>query len=96
MQGRRVRTAYLDVRYAPSAAGQVRAGVIVPLYSHSAVARNRVKRRLREIVRVDVLPLLTQMDIVVRALPLAYGTPFGVLRDDLLRTGGQIAETSAQ
>jgi len=55
----------------------------VPKYSHNSVERNLVKRRLREIVRQDMLPklaLVPAVDVVVRALPSAYRASFGDLR----------------
>ena len=46
--------------------------------------RNQVKRRLREIVRTTWLSALTEPgDIVVRALPTAYGAPFRALREQM-------------
>ena len=90
LKGKRVRTAHLEVRYIASllrsASGvsrvppHPRAGVIVPKYSHNSVERNLVKRRLREIVRQDMLPLLPPVDVVVRALPSAYRASFADLR----------------
>jgi ribonuclease P protein component len=65
-------------------------GVIVPRYSHSAVDRNRVKRRLREIVRLDVLPELPNVDVVVRALPSAYVAGAAELREQCRRACGRI------
>jgi ribonuclease P protein component len=62
----------------------------VPRYSHSAVDRNRVKRRLREIVRLDVLPSLPNVDVVVRALPSAYVAEFAELREQCVRACGRI------
>jgi ribonuclease P protein component len=51
------------------------------------VARNRVKRRLREIVRRDVLPRLenagVMIDVLVRARREAYAAPFAELRQEL-------------
>jgi len=52
----------------------------VPRYGRSAVDRNLVKRRLREIVRIEVIPIMPAMDLVVRALPSAYGCSFDDLR----------------
>lgn len=67
-------------------------GLIVPRYKHSAVDRNRLKRRLREIVRTGMLPRIADqpVDVVVRALPHAYDAPFETLRDQLARTVGKI------
>ena len=87
LKGKRVRTAHLEVRFIASLQHssskfrpRPRAGVIVPKYSHNSVERNLVKRRLREIVRQDILPLLQPVDVVVRALPSAYRARFAELR----------------
>jgi ribonuclease P protein component len=62
----------------------------VPKYKHGSVDRNRLKRRLREIVRTGVLPQLGApvgpVDVVVRALPHAYDAPFETLQGQLART----------
>lgn len=42
--------------------------------------RNRLKRRLREILRQDVLPGMRGLDIVIKAAPGAYSVPFADLR----------------
>ncbi len=47
-------------------------GIIVPRYGASVVARNRVRRRLREAGRRYILPKLMPVDLVIRALPGAY------------------------
>jgi ribonuclease P protein component len=52
------------------------------------VARNRLKRRLREISRRELLPALDRLgesaDILVRVRAEAYGAEFGALRQELL------------
>ena len=58
-------------------------GIIVPRYQSSAVARNRLRRRLREILRRDVLPQLPPIDLVIRAKRTAYAAPFAALRAEL-------------
>lgn len=63
----------------------------MPRYGHTAVDRNRVKRRLREIVRIDVLPSLQAKDIVFRALPSAYRADFAALREQCLRLRDRVA-----
>ena len=60
-----------------------RVGLIVPKYNRSAVARNRLKRQLREIVRTQVLELLPQVDVVIRARASAYAAGFDVLANEL-------------
>lgn len=55
----------------------------MPRYSHTAVARNLVKRRLRELARTELLPSmasLAALDVVVRAAPSAYGADYEMLR----------------
>ena len=54
---------------------------MVPKHSHRAVERNRVKRRLRELLRVEFLPYLGAVDLVIRAAPAAYDATFEQLRD---------------
>lgn len=53
----------------------------MPRHGHSAVDRNRLKRRLREITRIHVLPALPPIDLIIRARPGAYDLPF----EDLVR-----------
>lgn len=68
-----------------------RVGVIVPRYKHSAVDRNRLKRRLREIIRTSLVPSLgVSVDVVVRVLPQAYDVAFATLHAQLARTAGAI------
>ena len=86
-EGKRARTEHLEVRFLASLLRHPRVGIIVPKHRHSIVERNRLKRRLREIVRRDILPqVLTGADIVVRAGPRAYTASFETLRTEL--TGG--------
>jgi hypothetical protein len=128
--GTRIRVEYLDVRAMPSAMPHARVGFVVPKYGHSSVDRNRLKRRLRELVRTRLLPSLRSradaggsagptaranaaarmvantagnaaanardgadasdvaippLDVVVRALPTAYGAPFSALAREVGR-----------
>ena len=64
--------------------GHPRMGLIVPRFQSSAVARNRLRRRLREIWRVDVQPYQPAWDLVIRARREAYRAGFAELRDELL------------
>ena len=52
--------------------GHPRMGLIVPRYQSSAVARNRVRRRLREIWRLELQPHQPAWDLVIRARREAY------------------------
>lgn len=80
LQGKRIRTALLEVRHLASPLRRPRVGVIVPRFGHTAVDRNLVKRRLREIARADVLPAMPAVDVVIRAAPAAYRATFEELQ----------------
>lgn len=71
-----------------------RLGVVVPKHRRRIVERNRLKRRLREIGRVILLPMLrtaeAPLDLLVRARPEAYGASFAELRDDLTVVGEEL------
>jgi ribonuclease P protein component len=74
-----VRAAHLELRVAASPLSFARVGFIVPKHGQNSVARNRLKRRLRELVRVTVLPTLTPQDVVIRTLPSAYAQSWDTL-----------------
>ena len=57
----------------------MRVGFVVPKFKHSAVDRNRLKRRLRELSRLRLLPTALPADVVVRVKPDAYGATFDAL-----------------
>ncbi len=87
--GKRRSTPQLDVFLGTSPAGRVRFGTIVPKHGHAIVDRNRLRRRLREIGRVEVLPRLDTLprgpDFLVRARREAYRVPFRQLRNQLVK-----------
>lgn len=61
---------------------------MIPKYGHSAVERNRLKRRVREHVRQLWIAALTpprasSIDVVVRATPDAYAASAATLRDEM-------------
>jgi ribonuclease P protein component len=62
--------------------------LVVPKHRRSAVARNRLKRRLREIARAEMLPRLdargATVDILIRAHASAYEATFADLRQELV------------
>ena len=64
--------------------GHPRMGLIVPKFQSSAVARNRLRRRLREIWRREMQPHQPAWDLVIRARREAYGAAFAALRAALL------------
>ncbi|PYO98986.1 MAG: ribonuclease P protein component [Gemmatimonadetes bacterium] len=82
-QGRRLRTPHLDLAWRPSPLDHLRTAIVVPRFQFTAVARNRLRRRLKEILRRYPLASLPAVDLVVRAKRLAYTVPFAVLRAEL-------------
>lgn len=59
-------------------------GLIVPKYHSSAVARNRLRRRLREVWRREVQWLQGGRDLVIRAKRESYSAGFSDLRDQVV------------
>ena len=59
-------------------------GLVVPKYQYNAVARNRLRRRLRELWRRRVAPGLPGLDVVVKARREAYHATFEELQTDLV------------
>lgn len=89
-EGKRIRTTHLEVRAAASplarpAGTRTRIGLVVPRFKHSAVDRNRLKRRLRELSRTRLLPADVAADVVLRIRPDTYNAPFAALTADVDR-----------
>ena len=86
-RGKRKRTPNLDVFFSSSPVSRCRWGLVVPKHRHNIVDRNRLKRRLREVGRTEVLPRLwaagLEVDVLVRARREAYDVGFRQLRDEL-------------
>jgi len=82
----------LDVRAAPATCAHARVGLIVPRYKHSAVDRNRLKRRLRELVRTRLFPTLPPVDLVLRANASAYDARFEDLTGQILRLAAALGD----
>ena len=96
-EGRRIRTIYIDVRVAvspfvhPTSGWRgTRVGLVVPRFKHSAVARNQIKRRLRELARLELLPAGLIVDVVLKIRPEAYGATYINLAADIAQTLRQL------
>jgi len=72
-------------------AGHPRMGLIVPRFQASAVARNRLRRRLKELWRLELQPHQPAWDLVIRARREAYAASFAELRGELLAWRGAVA-----
>jgi len=86
-RGKRSRTRHLDVLDSASPRSFSRVGLVVPRHGNTAVRRNTLKRRLREVMRREVLPRLdatgAARDLLVRARPEAYGVSYAELSREL-------------
>jgi ribonuclease P protein component len=75
----------MDIFLAESSTTEPRAGVLVPRYGRTIVERNRLRRRLREIVRIRWLPSEARRaaprELLVRARREAYGCTFLELQE---------------
>jgi len=109
-RGKRRKTRHLDVFVSASPVPHSRMGIIVPRprkktsptgsrVRAAAVQRNRLKRRLREIGRTVLLPLLEsgeqRADVLLRARPEAYVASFGELREELSEVAEWICSSAA-
>ena len=88
-RGKRSRTAHLDVFDSTSPVSHPRVGLIVPKHKQSAVRRNRLKRQLSEILRLELLPRMKTADgraqtLLLRARREAYDATFADLRAELV------------
>lgn len=71
-------------------------GFVVPKFTHSAVQRNQLKRRLRELARLRLLPMLPPIDVVIRARREAYDASFAALTVDVDRIGSELPRLFAR
>ena len=78
----------MDVFDFASPVAHPRVGVVVPKHRRNSVDRNKLKRRLREVLRLEVLPRLhdssAAVDILIRARKEAYGASYEQLHDELI------------
>ena len=64
--------------------------VIVAKHGHTIIERNRLRRRLRELTRTEIIPLLSNIDVVIRSLSSAYDAPFGVLAGEAVEIAREL------
>ncbi|HET9066281.1 MAG TPA: ribonuclease P protein component [Gemmatimonadales bacterium] len=81
--GRRSRQPHLDIRWVTNDLDHARLGLIVPRHGQTAVTRNRLQRRLRELWRREIQGHLPSIDVVIRTGPASYTATFAALRADL-------------
>ena len=86
-KGERKRTDHLEAFVTGSPSSRTRLALIVPKYGHKIVERNRLKRRLREAVRLSLLPACREtgsaLDIAIRTRPNAYSLGYSELEREI-------------
>lgn len=78
-----MQTEHLEVRASTSLLQFGRVGIVVPKYGKPIVERNKLRRRLREIVRAELIPRLESANVLIQALPNAYTASFDELKAQL-------------
>ena len=79
-----------DVKRLDSDCEFARVALVVPKFGYTAVRRNTLKRRLRELTREMVLPGSAR-DVLFRAKRVAYDASFDQLKDEVRRIAGELA-----
>jgi ribonuclease P protein component len=75
----------LGVKSLANNLGENRFGIMVGLkVSKKAVERNKIKRRIRAIIRVEAAALAKGFDVVITVLPAAKKSEFAVFQASLL------------
>ena len=75
----------LELFWRPAAEDRPRVACITPKFGHSSVERNRLRRRLKELMRASVLASSQARDYLVRARPAAYELDFDGLGTALMQ-----------
>lgn len=83
-KGQRRGTRHLDFFWIDNSVGHPRVGLVVSRFQSTAVARNRLRRRLREVWRREVRTAQPARDLVIRAKREAYRSSFSTLRSEIL------------
>ena len=95
-QGRRHFAAHMTVFYLPRKAGEgVRVGFTVGRMLGGAVVRNRMKRRLREAVRLHG-PIPAAMDVVINPKKSLLTAAFADLRSEVRRAFDLIEKSAGK
>ena len=83
--GKRAAGPTLVAHVVPGGTGHTKVGFVVSKAVGPAVVRNRVKRRLRHLMRARLASLPAGSRLVIRALPRSAGVPAASLAVDLDR-----------
>ncbi len=79
---------------AESPALRPRLALVVPKHGRKIVERNRLKRRLREAARQELLPPCLErdiaLDVLIRARPETYEAEFDVLKQEIIHLAEEL------
>ncbi len=92
LRGRRARGGALELFWRPAAKDCPRGACITPKFGHTSVERNRLRRRLKELMRAGLLASPEARDYLVRARPGAYELDFEELAAALTELLAEIGE----
>ena len=95
LRASRARGPALELYRLPAAAGHARATCITPKHGRSGVERNRLRRRIKELMRALLLSRGEQHDWLVRTRPPAYDLSYGELASALEALVDELAAESA-
>ncbi len=77
---------------------RVRVAVVVPKHGRKITERNKLKRRLKECVRLSLLPRClagdARIDILLRARPSAYRVGFDKLDQEVSQLAEELCSQS--
>ena len=93
-QGRRHFTSHMTVFYLRREQGAQRIGLTVGRALGGAVDRNRMKRRLREAVRLNLPPAARAVDVVINPKKSLLQADFAELQDEIRRAFQVIQKSS--
>ena len=79
----------------PNTMGKPRLGLSVSKKVGTAVNRNKVRRRLKEVFRSSAAELPSDTDIVISARPAAAEASFEELNEEFLRSLGKLNKGAA-
>jgi len=95
-QGRRHFSSHMTVFFLPQAEGNARVGFTVGRVLGGAVQRNRIKRRLREAVRLSRSTLKGTVDVVINPKKSILTLDFAVVLEEVGRAFNVITKKLAE
>lgn len=90
LAGDRVRGPDLDLHWRPVSGSEPRATCITPKFGHTSVQRNKLRRRLSDLLRKVLLSRPEAADYLVRARPTAYDRGYDALEEQLRALAARI------